>query len=122
MVLVILAKNWWSLAIRGLAAITLGLITILQPEISLSMLLQVFFVYALLDGLAGLAGALNAAAAHQRWTSLVVDGATGVVAAIVTVAWSGNSLFSLIYVIATWALITGVSEIVAAVRLRNYVS
>jgi len=118
---VILAKNWWSLVIRGLAAVTLGLITVIQSEVTLSTLVLVFFVYTLFDGLVGLAGALRAAEAHQRWRSLLMEGLAGIAAAIVTVAWPRITVFSLIYIIAVWALVTGVFEIAAALRLRRYV-
>jgi len=64
---VILAKNWWSLVIRGLVAISLGLITVVWPGISLGRLVLVFFVYVLIDGLLGVAGAARAAEEHERW-------------------------------------------------------
>src|SRR5260370_34721644 len=122
---VILAKNWWSLVIRGLAAIALGLITLVQWEtrsgITLRTLAQVFFVYTLFDGLVSIAGALRAAEAHQRWTSLLMEGLAGIATAILTIAWPRITVFSLIYIIAAWALFTGVFEIAAALRLRRYV-
>ena len=112
--------------IRGLAAIALGLITLVQWEITrsgitLRTLVQVFFVYTLFDGLVSIAGALRAAEAHQRWTSLLMEGLAGIATAILTIAWPRITVFSLIYIIAAWALFTGVFEIAAALRLRRYV-
>ena len=51
---VILAKNWWSLVIRGLAAILVGVITVIRNAISIDELVLLFFVYALFDGVVGI--------------------------------------------------------------------
>ncbi|MCU1274232.1 MAG: hdeD, partial [Bryobacterales bacterium] len=67
---VVLAKNWWSLVIRGSAAILLGVITVVWPGLRLGRLVLVFFGYALVDGLVSLAGAVRAAEEHERWGSL----------------------------------------------------
>ncbi len=116
---VILAKNWWSLLIRGLLALALGLIALVAQGITMSELALAFFGYAMIDGLVGLAGALRAAEAHQRWTSLLLEAAASITAAIVAVALPLEPYFGLLYVIAAWALTTGVFEIFSAVRLRK---
>lgn len=116
---ILIAKNWWSLVLRGLAAIVLGLITIVWPGITLGALVLLFGAYTLIDGLLSLAGAVRAAENHERWGSLLFEGLAGIAAGIVTFAWPAITALTLVYVIATWALITGVFEIAAAVRLRK---
>jgi uncharacterized membrane protein HdeD (DUF308 family) len=119
--MVVLRKNWWSLVIRGLAALSLGAITVARPEMAIGPLTQFFFAYALIDGLVGIAGAVRAAESDQRWASLLAEGATGVVAAVVSVALP-LTFIELAYVIAAWSLVTGVLEIASARRLRRYVA
>lgn len=116
---ILIAKNWWSLVLRGLAAIMLGLITIVWPGITLGALVLLFGAYALIDGLLSLAGAVRAAENHERWGALLFEGLAGIAAGIVTFAWPAITALTLVYVIAAWALITGVFEIAAAVRLRK---
>ena len=116
---ILIAKNWWSLVLRGLAAIVLGLITIVWPGITLGALVLLFGAYALIDGLLSLAGAVRAAENHERWGALLFEGLAGIAAGIVTFAWPAITALTLVYVIAAWALITGVFEIAAAVRLRK---
>jgi len=119
---VILAKNWWSLVIRGMAAIVLGLITAIRPGISLGALVLVFAVYAIIDGLVGIAGAGRAAEAHEHWGPLMIEGLAGVAAGVTAIAWPAITPLYLVYVIAAWALVTGVFEIIAALRLRKHIA
>ena len=120
---ILLAKNWWSLVIRGLVAILLGLTTVLWPRITLAALVQVFVTYTLFDGLIGIAGAVRAAEAHEHWwKALLIEGLAGVATAIVTMAWTAITALTLVYVIATWAFVTGIFEIAAAFQLRQYIA
>ena len=117
-----LARNWWSLVIRGFLGIVIGILTFLWPGITLTALVFLFGGYALVDGLVSLTGALRAATAHERWGALLFEGIVGIVAALVTIFWPAITALTLIYVIAVWAIITGAAEIAAAIRLRKYVS
>jgi uncharacterized membrane protein HdeD (DUF308 family) len=117
-----LAKNWWSLVIRGVVAIILGIVTFAWPGITLGALVLLFGAYALLDGIFSLIGAWRAVRSHERWGALVFEGVAGIVAAAVTVLWPAITALALVYIIAAWALVTGSLEITAAVRLREYIS
>ena len=116
-----MAKNWWSLLIRGIAAILFGILTFVWPGITVTALVFLFAAYALVDGVVSLAGAVRAAEAHDRWGALLLEGIVGIAAAIVTIVWPGLTAVSLVFVIAVWAIITGVAEIAAAVRLRRHI-
>ena len=117
-----LANNWWSLVIRGLVAIILGLLTFAWPGITLTALVLVFGAYALIDGIVNLAGVWRVSRAHERWWPLLIEGVAGVIAGLITFAWPAITALSLVFIIAAWAMVTGVLEIVAAVRLRKYIS
>jgi uncharacterized membrane protein HdeD (DUF308 family) len=67
-------------------------------------------------------GAVRAVAAHDRWGALLLEGIAGIVAALITVIWPPATLLALVYVIAAWSIATGVFELVAAIRLRKYIS
>jgi uncharacterized membrane protein HdeD (DUF308 family) len=118
---VVIARNWWSLVIRGLVGILFGIITFAWPGITFAALVIVFGAYALLDGVFSLVGAVKAAQAHERWGALVFLGVTGIGAGVVTVLWPAITAFVLVCLIAAWAIVTGIFEITAAVRLRRYI-
>ena len=119
---VALARNWWSLVIRGLVAIVLGIVTFAWPGITVGALVLLFGVYALLDGVVSIVGAWKAARVHERWGALILEGIIGIAAAAVTAILPGITALALVYLIAAWALVTGALEIVAAIRLRQYIS
>jgi uncharacterized membrane protein HdeD (DUF308 family) len=119
---VILEKNWWSLVLRGFTAIVLASVLLSWTELPIDVLALVFAGYLVFDGLAGLAGALRAAEAQQRWAELVAEGILDLVTAILLFARPDWSSIAVLYVIAVWALATGAMEFLAAVRLRRCIT
>ncbi len=120
--MLILARNWWALAIRGLAAITFGIAAFVVPHIALAVLVALFGAYALVDGLFAVVSAVGAAERHARWWPLLVEGLAGLIVGVLTFVWPGLTALLLLYIIACWAILTGVFEIVAALRLRREVT
>jgi uncharacterized membrane protein HdeD (DUF308 family) len=118
----VLARNWWALALRGLFAIVFGLIALLAPGLTLIALVIVFGAYAFVDGVFGIVAAVRAAEAHHRWVWLLVEGLAGVAAGIITFVWPGITAIVLLYLIAFWALVTGVLELIAGVHLRGHLA
>jgi uncharacterized membrane protein HdeD (DUF308 family) len=115
-----LTRNWWVLAVRGGAAVLFGLLALIWPGITVLALVLLFGAYALVDGVLALYAALtNRPAAQGRRGWLALEGVAGVLAAIGAVVWPGITALVLLYLIAAWAVVTGVAEIVAAIRLRR---
>jgi len=118
----VLASSWWSLVIRGLVAIMVGALTVFWPTITVEALVLLFGAYALIDGIVNIAGAWRASRTHERWGALLFEGLVGVAAAVVTIFWPAITAIALVYVVAAWALVTGVFAVMAAVRLRRYIA
>ena len=114
-----LTLNWWALAIRGVAAVLFGGLTFLLPAITLATLVFLFGAYAVVEGVFNVIAAARGYREGQTWWALLFEGLVSIAAGVVTFALPGVTAFALLYVIAAWAVITGVFEIVAAVRLRE---
>ncbi len=115
----ILRRTWWLLLLRGLMAIAFGVLSWVQPGISLAALVMLFGVYALIDGVAGVWSSLAGHKDDGHWWVLLLWGVVGVGVGTLTLSAPGITALALLFYIALWAVATGVLQIVAAVRLRK---
>jgi uncharacterized membrane protein HdeD (DUF308 family) len=100
-------------------AVLFGLLTFFLPGITLVTLVLLFGAYALVDGLFNLIGFFRVAS-HQ-W-ALLVEGVIGIIAGVLTFAWPAITAIVLLYMIAFWAILTGIFEIIAGIRLRKVIT
>ena len=119
LVLPVLSRNWWLVALRGLAAIVFGVLAFVWPAITLWALVLLFGAYMLVDGIFAIVAAVRAAGREARWWLLLIEGVLGVLAGLVAAFWPGLTALALLYFVAAWAIVTGILEIAGAIRLRR---
>ncbi len=57
---------------------------------------------------------------ERRWWLFLLQGLAGIIVGIMAFVWPGiTALVLLLYIIAAWAIVTGIFEVVAAVQLRK---
>ena len=116
-----LVRNWWMVLIRGIAAILFGVVAIIWPGITVTVLVIFFGAYALVDGAFSIGAAIVGGQTRvPRWL-LVVEGVLGIAVGVIALLWPGLTAVTLLYLIAAWAIITGIVEIIEAVRLRDVI-
>lgn len=120
----LLSCNWGWFVVRGALALALGVVAFLFPLSALFAFTMVFAAYAGADGLLSMiAGVRGATRKEERWWTLILRGIIGIAFAVLFVLMPFAATVS--YALATlgmlsaWAILTGVLEIVAAVRLRK---
>lgn len=114
-----LARNWWALLIRGIAAIVFGLLALLWPAAAGVALVILFGAYAFVDGIFAVVAAIRAAESHERWGALLFEGIVGLVIAAIVFFEPRAAAFGLYVTIAIWAFLTGIFEIAAGIKLRS---
>ena len=112
-----LAGNWWALLVRGIAAVLFGLAALFWPSLTLFMLIVFFGAYVLVDGIFALVAGIRGSGS-RRWL-LLAEGVLGVLAGLIALFWPGMSALVLMYVIAAWAIFTGILKVVMALSLRR---
>jgi uncharacterized membrane protein HdeD (DUF308 family) len=114
----LLARNWWLLVVRGLFAILFGILAFTMPGVTLSVLVLLWGVYSAADGILALWTALSGRGGESKW-ALVLEGLVGLAAAAAAFLYPGLTTMVLLYVIAAWAILTGLLQLAAAIRLRK---
>jgi uncharacterized membrane protein HdeD (DUF308 family) len=115
----VLGKNWWAILIRGVAAIVFGILAFIWPGETLIILIALFGAYAFVDGIFSIVAAARAAEHHTHWVALLLEGILGIIIGVITFFHPALAAVALLYLIAAWAIVTGVLEIFAATRLRR---
>jgi uncharacterized membrane protein HdeD (DUF308 family) len=114
-----LTERWWVPVIRGLVAIIFGVLALTAPSLGLLALVIMWGAYAITDGVFNLALATRASRAGDSWGWLVFEGIISIAAGVLTFVYPGMTAFALLYIIGAWAIVTGIAEIAAAVKLRR---
>jgi len=114
-----LRGNWWILALRGLAGVAFGVAALLWPAVSERAIVVLYGTYAIVDGALAASTALRKRRAHGRRATLWLEGLVGALAGIVAWVFPGMTTLTLAFVVASWAVITGIFELAAALRLRE---
>jgi uncharacterized membrane protein HdeD (DUF308 family) len=98
--------------ITGLLMIVLGGLFLAQPGLSLATVIWLIGIFSIVYGLflaiAGIAGR------HEGGGWGIAVGALAVIMGIVTLAWPAATGLALLYVIAAWAIISGITDIAGA--------
>ncbi len=116
----VLARNWWAIVLRGLLGILFGIVALVWPGITLLVLVLIFGAYALIDGFVALISAFRRDETTGQHVWLLLEGLVGIAAGILTFLYPGMTTLVLLYIMAAWAVVTGVLEILAALRLRAH--
>ena len=113
-----LARNWWAIGIRGVVGILFGLVALFLPGATMLSLVLLFAAYLFVDGVFGIVSAVRAARAQERWGLLVLEGLVDIAVAVVAVLWPGITVVAFVFLVAFWAIFTGILELAAAFRLE----
>lgn len=117
----LLAEFWWVLVLRGVVAIVFGVLAFLWPGVTIEFLIALFGAYMLVDGVFGTVGALRGRHHAQHWVLMLLEGLLGIAVGVLTwVAPVVTGLAVLLW-IGVWAILTGVIEVVQAIRLREQI-
>ena len=108
------------LALGGLAAIVFGVLVLVWPGISLVAMIALFGAFAFVYGVFVLAAGLNLLAHRSTdWVPYVLGGLAAIGIGAATFFRPDITALALVYLIAAWAIVIGVFEIVAAVDLHG---
>jgi len=112
-------RYWWMLLIRGVVAVLFGLAAIVWPDLTALVLVYLFGAFAFVDGIVAVVVSLQERAVVPRWWVLLIEGIVGILIGVLTFFSPIVTALVLLYLIATWAILTGILEIAAAFSMRR---
>ena len=117
-----LARNWWLLALRGVAGILFGIVAFVWPGATLAALILVFGAYVFVDGIFAVVAGIRMRRQLSLWWLVVVEGVAGIILGVLTFRSPDTTALVLLTFIAAWSILTGVLEIATAVQLRKMIA
>lgn len=117
-----LARWWWTFILRGLLAIAFGVLAFFAPGLGIAVLVGLFAAWALIDGATNLVAGIRSRGRDRSWWLAILEGIVGIVAGVIALLFPLYAAEALVLIIGVWAIITGIFEIVAAIRLREQIT
>ena len=107
------------LLLKGICAIALGVSAIAWPGITLLSLVFVFATFTLIDGVAAIVLGIRGEKDGTVWWTLVLMGILAIMAGFVSFVYPQITVTVLLAIIAASAIVRGLFEMIAAIRLRK---
>ncbi len=114
-----MANNWMWVALRGVLAILFGIVAFALPDLVLLVSVIWFGAYVFVDGIFTIIAAFTNRAKNERWWVMLLEGLLGIVVGVLTFIQPGVTLAAFVFFIGAWLVVTGVLEVIAAIRLRQ---
>lgn len=112
-------RGWWLFLIRGLLALAVGVVAIVDPGATLAAVILLLGAFFIVDGLFAAFKAFAVMRSDASWWLLLLAGIVGIIAGVAVFAWPGLTALTLGYLVGFWAIVTGIFEVMVAISLRR---
>lgn len=113
---------WWIFLLRGIFALVLGVLAVGWPGATFATLIVFIGAYLFIAGIFAIIGAIAARKTTENWGIFLFSGLLGVILGILTFYNPFATGAALIYLIAFWAMLAGLFELIIAIRLRKVIT
>jgi uncharacterized membrane protein HdeD (DUF308 family) len=114
-----LSRFWWMLLLRGIVSILFGCFALANPGMTLAYLVLFFGAYVIVQGVFNVIQAFSSWADQENGWPMLLLGLLSIVVGVLTLRSPGITALVLLFYLAIFALLTGVLEMVLAIRLRK---
>ena len=97
---------------RGIAAVLFSIIALVWPKMTLAVLVFAFGLFAVITGITAVVAALRNTE-FPGWGWLFAEGILGILVGAVALAWPGITALAFLFLLAAWAILTGIFELIA---------
>ncbi len=111
-------EMWRTIMLRGLASLVFGILAFIYPGMTLAVVVTIFGIYALVDGLLGLWGAFSGGS-EGRSMGGMVTALAGIAAGLFCLIWRDQAAVYVVLLIGLWYVAAGLLQLAGAMVLRN---
>lgn len=112
-------KHWWLLIVEGLISLAAGIFVFALPNVTLLVLVYLVAIWAVITGLFEFIASFAATWASTGKIFLGVGGVISVILGIIIFLYPVISLFAMIWLVAIYALVFGISLIIFSIKLKG---
>ncbi len=113
-------EDWWVLLLWGLVGIGVGILTFFAPGVTALALLFYIAVWAIAVGILQIVVAIRIRREIKGEWLLILEGLLSVLFGVLLMAWPGTGILTLLWLLATYAIIFGVLLVMLAFRARSF--
>jgi len=108
-------RIWWLTLLRGVLTAILGLLLLFWPDKSADAVIMFVGAFALITGL--IATIHAATAKYSLWGTSIFGGLVTIALGLIAFFWPDLTATILVYIVAIWALVVGMIEIVGGLAI-----
>lgn len=119
----VVRKTWWIMLIQGIAAVVIGVLLLANPSATLIGLAIFIGAFWLIGGIFDIIGAFTRRSGDRHWWWSLIGGIIGIIAGLFLLSQplAGAVVlpFTIILLIGVAAIVSGIFNIIWAIRARN---
>jgi len=115
----IMARPWIEMVLRGILLLILGVVAMVYPDITISIIILLFGVMILVEGILLVIGSIAVKAEDPMWVVLLIGGFFSVALGAIILAWPDVTERVVLFLIGAWALIVGLINLMWALKVRK---
>jgi len=112
-------RDWWVLLMEGLFGVAIGLITFLNPAITVLALSFYIATWAVTLGVLRIVSAIQLRRVIKGEVWLILSGLVSMLFGVLMLVFPGAGALALVAYIGVWAMLTGCALVLLSIRLRN---
>jgi uncharacterized membrane protein HdeD (DUF308 family) len=114
-----LSSKWWTFLLRGIVALAVAAFAFMMPAGMATALIYIFAAYFIISGAVTVFAGVSLTGAGNWWL-LILLGAVEAILGFIMLTQPGARPLGLAYLFAIWLILSGTTEISAAMMLRGY--
>jgi uncharacterized membrane protein HdeD (DUF308 family) len=112
-------RDWWVLLMEGLFGLAIGLITFLNPAITVLALLFYIATWAMTLGVLRVVSAVRLRRVIKGELWLILSGLLSILFGVLMMVFPGAGALALVAYIGAWGMVSGFALVLLSIRLRS---